>query len=464
MSQATRWSTQFNIQDEMLSGFTREAEAAGADLLQWCLMNGKVPQDGYLDWATRTYELPLVKSDFFTSPPDLELWKKTKELGPWSPTLVPLTEWEGCLFIGCLEPPTDLKLDKRHQFVLASARHLFILWDQLNPSQSTKPSQAASAPQATQSTETKQETQESAVITLGPPPTPETKPEPIEEDLTSPDFSRQMPNETDLNASAAQTSAPSQETSSDDDVALVSFNEPEASAPQPESAGADQVASEAPAPEETAPELVASAPAPSPTPTETAPAGEATIVADATVTMKVAASDEVTAVSDNASAAPPVLVREPRPLEACTSKDDLGAIVNSHILKTFDGAMILSFEKKHLRPWLYSDLFRSEKNNTLPTVEIETPSIFRIVVRTRLPYHGYVTPSPTNDAFFAAYFGGRLPKHATLVPVIVEEELFGILMGVAEKEVDYKNSLIQMERLADEMAQHLVRLKQSNAA
>ncbi len=340
MSQATHWSSHFQISQETLSVYTREAQAAGLDVLRWCLMNGKIPQEEYLKWAMNAYQLPVVKTDFFTSPPDLELWKRTKDLAPWNASLVPLTEWHGCLFIGCLEPPADFKLAKRHHFVLASARNLFMLWSHFNPT-------------------------------------------PVTDEPSLADFSRPMPGEEE-----SQTDADNEDT--------VVVETPDAmAAPPPEPA-----------------------------------AGR----------------------------------REPRPLEACTSQSDLGQIVISHILQTFEGAMILLFEKDRLRPWLFSDLFRSEKNKELPTIELETPSIFRVVKRTKLPYHGYVMPSPTNDAFFAAYLGGKTPQHATLVPVIVDDNLFAVLMGVANSEIDYKNSLVQMERLADEMAQHLVRLKLSNAA
>lgn len=467
MSQATRWSTQFKIPDETLSGYSREAQAAGTDLLQWCLMNGKIPQDEYLAWATKTYELPIVKSEFFTSPPDLELWKNTKELGPWSPTLVPLTEWEGCLFVGCLEPPTNFSIEKRCQFVLASARNLFMLWDQLNPTQVAE--KAPAAPQSNPAPET------TGVITLGPPPDPTpdiADSASQEEELTTPDFSRQMPGENELQASSMQETEPAE-----NDAEVISFNEPESPPPAAEPAvtakaeatdAAEEpaqtpvTAAAAPEPKPEAEPQVQQAPSETPAAAEKPLSEEATIVGEATV--KMSPSEEVTAVSADVAAAPPVAVREPRPLEACTSKEDLGAIVNSHILKTFDGAMILTYDQKSLTPWLYSDLFRSEKNKELPTVEVETPSIFRIVIRTRLPYHGYVTPSPTNNAFFGAYLGGKIPKHATLVPVLVEEEIFGVLMGVSEHEIDYRSSLVQMEKLADEMAQHLARLKQSAAA
>jgi hypothetical protein len=39
-----------------------------------------------------------------------------------------------------------------------------------------------------------------------------------------------------------------------------------------------------------------------------------------------------------------------------------------------------------------------------------------------------------------------------------------MLMGVSDIEIGYKSSLLRMERLADEVGQHLARLEASSAA
>lgn len=379
------WSSRFKIQESALLDFAKEAKAAGIDVLHWCLVNEKIAQEEYLGWAMTKFELPAVKADFFTSLPDLELWSKTKSSGPWSQSLVPLSEWDGCLYIGCLEPPKDgLRPGQPYRFVLSAAHHLNRFWEQLNnPQDSTL--NASQAPQ--------------------------------------PEAAIELPTELEMPSDFG--SSP-EETTPDDEPTLVTAPPAAISAQQEEMS--EETATLSLTPEKKKEE-------------EEAPRPQA----------------EVRAATDTASGSP-------KDLDTSHSRSELAANALEHILQTFEDAMVLTFERGILKPWVFSARLKSEKNDFLPTIETGKPSIFRIVLRTRLPYHGYVASSPTNDAFFKAYYKGTLPKHVTLVPIKIENQILGMLMGLSNKENESKSSLAQMERLAEDMARHIVRFKQSAAA
>jgi hypothetical protein len=95
---------------------------------------------------------------------------------------------------------------------------------------------------------------------------------------------------------------------------------------------------------------------------------------------------------------------------------------------------------------------------------LDTPSIFRIVAQTKLPYHGYVRPSEVNDAFFNAFQNGKTPPHVTITPVKVKGVVCAMLLGLMVKGTGTHSMLSQMENLADDFAKTLIGNKRSSAA
>ncbi len=101
-------------------------------LLCWCLEKQKIPEHAYLKWAQALYGLPILKEDYFGS----ALGKVRFDLdshGPWKAHLFPVGQWEEVLFLACVEPPTELKINKDYQLVLAAWSHLRPCWEQRHP-------------------------------------------------------------------------------------------------------------------------------------------------------------------------------------------------------------------------------------------------------------------------------------------------------------------------------------------
>lgn len=96
------WAMGLKIPKDTIAAW--EIQAAGSDLLRWALANGKLPEFGYQEWAKSYYQLPSLDTQFFDQPPSPELWAKWGNYA-WAGTFLPIYEWEGTLYLACLEPP-----------------------------------------------------------------------------------------------------------------------------------------------------------------------------------------------------------------------------------------------------------------------------------------------------------------------------------------------------------------------
>jgi hypothetical protein len=150
-------------------------------------------------------------------------------------------------------------------------------------------------------------------------------------------------------------------------------------------------------------------------------------------------------------------------LDECQNYEDAASFTLSETMKTFEHAMVLLFRGGELRPWKWSSTF-TPKSSDIPAVSFEDPSVFRIAFRTCLPYHGYVVSSDENAKFFDQWLGGQLPKHITLVPMMIDGQLCGMLLGITNGEIAYKASLGVMQNHAAELARAFKRLRSAQKA
>lgn len=151
---------------------------------------------------------------------------------------------------------------------------------------------------------------------------------------------------------------------------------------------------------------------------------------------------------------------EEKSLDSCLTYDDLGEQALIHCLNSFEHSIIFLFQGGELRPWKWTNgLHHSDPENP-QAIDLTSPSIFRIVFQTRLPYHGYVVPNGINNLFINSFFGDHIPNQVTLVPINLDHQIGGMLMGTTDAVVDYKSSLRTMELLADEVVNNFLRLRQ----
>lgn len=143
---------------------------------------------------------------------------------------------------------------------------------------------------------------------------------------------------------------------------------------------------------------------------------------------------------------------DPIHLDQCRSIDEAGAQAIMQACNIFETAMILLFKDGDLIPWKWNDLFLSVHGDKPVPIDLVEPSIFKIVFRTAKPYHGYVVTSEVNQKFFNEFYRGMLPKHATVIPVMIDGRMGGMLLGFTNSKIDYRQSLRLMERLSFDLS------------
>lgn len=494
-------------------------------------MNGKIAEPEYIEWAMTNFDLPSVSGDFFTTPPDLNFWNRVKNLYSWKPNFLPLTEWEGVLLIACIEPPSEFKFALPHQFVLASARHLLLLWGHLNSTenQNISPNVSRKVSPFEPNAENKNEDpfENKTLLSEGPRTSfnPEFKSE------SSPFTSGfDLPDGFVLNSTAVKPALEIKEVQdSNEDTSssrVVDLSESSRAAPDGLKLNPN------PKPKPNPIEFAAKVEPPSEAlsnqpvlngtqsfdaigslnlPDGNTISDKTHILSNATTTKNVTKMSEKVSrnSAENSSEKKPSLdqhvpkaaasirskssleagsqsedseedghgdkIREvtsftmtdinSKPIESARDVKELGAIALIHILKNFEGAMFLKMEGDKLKPWKWSGFLTTPNNATFKTADLTSPSIFRIVHRSLLPFHGQVSPSTVNDAFFAAFSStGKSPAHVTLAPLINKKICTGMILGVSTKPVSYKSVLPTFERLADEIAQTLNKVNSSAAA
>lgn len=124
--------------------------------------------------------------------------------------------------------------------------------------------------------------------------------------------------------------------------------------------------------------------------------------------------------------------------------------------KTFHKAMILMKQGEEMIPWKWDDKFeKSNPQHKKTAVPLASASPFRVVSRTQKSYHGYIVPNDVNDKFFQEWNGAQSPDHMTLSPILIDDILVGMVLGIGDKTSDTKTTLLQTEHLAEAMAKKL---------
>lgn len=521
---STSWTQRFGISEKELSDL-RNASPGGP--LHAALVSGRVSEAEYFAWAMQTYELPRLKSDFFQIPPDPVFYEAVKRDFEWTPAFVPLAEWNGVLLIGCLEPPQfHFRVPFETRFVLASAKDLTARFEQLEPGKRvaviTPPPKAAPAiavkpsvppPQAPKVIVPPPPPPKPAAApakAVAPAPAPVTLPEPSAEErealarlLSKPDID--LPEAPDISLDEPDGIGTITGQASDDrmvvpdGIAVGSVEIPKPEPVKPPVKDAPDGMSEKTfvtsaridfsTISTSSPKIEAAAALPKDEVTNVPSA--ATVTGSQAATLAGAPAEEVTNPQAPKIAPFPPTVPKPLPqpadftasaassagssvvkndvdilpLAQCTNYEDLAGSVLGRVLKAkYDVGMILLFQNGQLKPWKWTELMHSVKGENTDPIDLNPASIFRIVFRTCLPYHGYVVPNPVNTAYFNAFFRGVTPKHVTIMPVLINKKVAGMILGLANHEMDLRKSLGEMEIIAAEFGTHLDRVKSQKKA
>lgn len=441
------WAQDFNITPEQIQTWTGSLDK-GKSVIRWCIENNKLSSEEYFNWAKKHYQLPALKDSFQDMKTVAELRKRYSNI--WPDHVCPIAEWDNTLFLVCLEPIADFQAPQSFQWVLAPLSQILKLRDEdaLDLSSSSAPEGPAGLKlETTTGIDTKTISFEmpeglsmpsvpdglslpSAPEGLSIPPAPEglslnsimpPSPEPIEPKTRI----FEMPE--GLNAKI-------------EDPMASKINTSTAS-----SASAAAIPTPPPLPK---PKLNVPPPIPNSNAAKVPPPIES------------ATPIKSAAQAANSTTPPPIgQISE----SAIASVDDAGHFLLGETSKIFEKSMILLFKGANLEPWKWTPNWTREATRNVQ-IDLSTPSVFRIVNETKTPYHGYVIPNSINDAFFATWNKSQLPEHLTIVPVMFDKKLGGMLLGICTKSKAKDLKLFSIERLAEKASELLLKWGPAKAA
>ncbi len=152
-----------------------------------------------------------------------------------------------------------------------------------------------------------------------------------------------------------------------------------------------------------------------------------------------------------------VLPLEPKLKSSAESVFDIALVRTQNY---FYSSMILICRDKKIIPSYWNGDWA--KPSTIKPIDYSSPCIFKIVMQTKYPFHGKPRPSASNDKFFQDWTKGVYPEHVTLVPIFIEQKIYGILLGCTSKIRATKFQLKHVESLAQQVGKKIIILKMVN--
>jgi len=132
MDKTQDWITAFQISDQQMSEWKAQAPA-GQSILFYSLMQNKLDEKTYQQWASNHFQIPSIQAEFFNTPANLKMWEKVRSDQQWTMEFFPILEWDGVIFIGCLHPHTEnFEWPKKHSFLIAPATGLSKWWQEFH--------------------------------------------------------------------------------------------------------------------------------------------------------------------------------------------------------------------------------------------------------------------------------------------------------------------------------------------
>lgn len=116
MNQIQAWMGSFSLTKEQVEQWEQQLPK-GKSVIRWILENNKIAPDAFLLWAKKNYQLPILKESFSDFKSASEI--KNRYSNIWPDHVAPIADWDGTLFLACLEPVIDFQCPQNHQWVLA---------------------------------------------------------------------------------------------------------------------------------------------------------------------------------------------------------------------------------------------------------------------------------------------------------------------------------------------------------
>lgn len=396
-------------------------------------------EEDYFSWAQRTYQMPWLKNDFFhLHNPESQVWEQWKDFYSWRPDCIPLAHWDGVLFVGCLEKPTDWPANNSVCFVLSTLSCLESWYSRYtsgnvvsSPVIQTPDPQIS--PTSAEPVKPKEAVESLELVDEVSPEEGSEKPnEEIEvlegfEGLTK---SGPAPDSDIFSDMATPPAPPSLSKTSSVSVVLTQTAPAVTSVTQQNTISEPKTGLTKTGIKSVTPPPVANIPVPPATPKRASPVSTATIQGNHPFNKYTVSN--------------PALVSQIKVI--C---EPLKTLFNKYII------LSVSDSRTETSPVLWSDSVTTEQKPSQYKTNINAPCVFSIVANTYKPFHGYITPNDINEKFFEDWNQGEVPEHATIVPIVVKDQLIAMVMALGEKSAFNPQSLRFVEKIAKEVYQKM---------
>lgn len=121
----------------------------------------------------------------------------------------------------------------------------------------------------------------------------------------------------------------------------------------------------------------------------------------------------------------------------------------------FISSMILKADGNFISLYKWSPEFDLASVSDKCKIDLSGPSLFRIVSKTKLPYHGYVVDSPVHRDFFKSIGFDDLPASVTAVPIKIEDGLWGMLVSIGTEAAQRAKTLQVAETTVEKLTASL---------
>lgn len=461
----------------------------GLNFTYWCLQTKKIDQDEYLSWAREHYGLASLNHNYFEKMPDVELLERASTIANWSEWLLPVCEWDGVIFVACVEPLQDHNWSFPVQFVLAESSEIKKYWDRMYPS---APSIADDHFLPVESSDEIFEINEyendpaSGVMSLddssGRVDTKVLKA--IDQRLNDPEATwaedvgpSKMPsnqastNIVNLRETSSKVSSddlfPSlpEETERPPDLQgldLNLFNDVRQN--KTEDTGIEAIKLDFDLTKSSHLELQipeTSPPPPAPTPISSDQIKKSSIQDEIPTGVydveKLQLQDKVEVDKTSESIAS-TLPEAPSRIEDCKSEDELFAWAFEQINTKYLCSIAFLYEGTKLRPWKWDRHWQPSNPKALAPFDIASACIFRVVRRTNMPYHGYIVKNEINSQFFSNWGYPELPAHVTITPLQYDSHQIGMILSVGSSEANSMSTLTHHEKVSFRLTEGLQKL------
>lgn len=436
------WRNKFPEAYQAVEAMAPDLEKEPWQWIHLALDKELLSSEDYLLAAQAYYSLAVLNDRFFTEQFSTQVYEKYKMDFAWSPQAIPVMEWDGVVFVACLNPhqvPSDLPFPCRP--ILASYEGLKWAWNRtLQADQVEEESyQASEADHDVAKIEVPQESE--VVPPHQPPPMNDsqnlmnfdrplrTPPPPTSQNLFELVDSAPEPEETpEIEEHESAASEPGMEMPEGLDFGMSA--PPSAAAPTSEDLFA--ASNEIPPTKAPTPPPPTSLPKmpPAPPPVRTAPPPRIKVEEEKGFDL--------------------TIINKPEPQVSANQEiEEELMLCFAKAFQSYRNLMILKIAGDKAIPFRWDPSYKPPKS--IAAIDLSEPSVFRIAARTQKPFHGPVVPNPINSDFFEAWFGGIQPGYLTIVPIFFEGDLTGLLLAATDHMEDLKGSLHLMQATAQKI-------------